>query len=199
VLYGVADQAEKFEPSGGRQVMFVAIGGELWTPDEFHDEVGPARFGFSRVKHPRDVGVIHQGEGLTLDFEAGDDLSRIHAELDDFQRDAATHRLFLFGHPDDAAPALAEFLEQFVAADLMRFAFGGSRGRSRRPNSLKRGQRGGSWRCFHETAGGLVGLEQPDDALAERAVFSAGFVEVRRAFISRKYECVGKHLRLAID
>jgi phage tail sheath gpL-like len=38
-------------------------------------------------------------------------------ELDDLEGDAAADRLLLLGHVDDAAAALADLLQQLVAAD----------------------------------------------------------------------------------
>jgi hypothetical protein len=61
--------------------------------------------------------VVHEGEGLALGYEAGDDLSGIHAGLDDFQGDAAADRVGLFGHEDDAHTAFADLFEEFVGAD----------------------------------------------------------------------------------
>ena len=64
-----------------------------------------------------DVGVIHQRQGLPLRLEAGDDLRRIHARLDDFQGHLAADRFFLLGHIDDAKAPLADLLQQLVGAD----------------------------------------------------------------------------------
>ena len=66
--------------------------------------------------------MIHHRQRLPLLFEARDDLARVHAELDDFQRHAPPHRLLLLGHPHRAEAALADLLEQFVRPDaLARF------------------------------------------------------------------------------
>ena len=42
---------------------------------------------------------------------------RVHARLDDLERDLAADRLLLLGHVDDAHAALADLLEQLVRAD----------------------------------------------------------------------------------
>ena len=78
--------------------------------DQLHDEVRPAGVGRAGVEHPGDVGVVHQGQGLPLGLEAGDDLPRVHAGLDELQRDQALDRLGLLGHPDGAHAALADLL-----------------------------------------------------------------------------------------
>src|SRR5439155_16021854 len=46
-----------------------------------------------------------------------DDVAGVHAELDDFERNAAANRFLLVGHIDHAAPAFADLLEEFVVAD----------------------------------------------------------------------------------
>ena len=40
--------------------------------------------------------------------------AHIHAQLDDLERHAAAHRIFLFGHVNNTATALPDLLEQFV-------------------------------------------------------------------------------------
>jgi hypothetical protein len=62
--------------------------------------------------------VIHDRQGLTLGLEAGYDLARVHAGLDDFERDAAADGLVLLGHEDDAHATFADLLEQLIGADL---------------------------------------------------------------------------------
>src|SRR6516164_540390 len=91
--------------------------------DQLHDEVRPARCGgewcvagggsdsliflFARhappatrhlsrrsaVEHLGDIGVVHHREGLAFGFEAGDHLPRVHARLQDLERDLATDGL----------------------------------------------------------------------------------------------------------
>ena len=67
--------------------------------------------------HFGDVRMVHHRERLAFGFETGDDRVGVHARLDDLERHAAADRFFLFGHVNDAAPALADFLEELVAAD----------------------------------------------------------------------------------
>ena len=68
--------------------------------------------------------MIHHRQCLTLGFKPGDHLPRVHARLDDLQRDAPLDRLLLLGHVDDAHAAFAELLEQLVGADLGAGLFG---------------------------------------------------------------------------
>ena len=62
-------------------------------------------------------GMVHQGQGLPLDLEAGDDVLRVHAQLDDLQRDPAAERILLFGHVDDRHAAFADLFEELVPVD----------------------------------------------------------------------------------
>jgi len=68
--------------------------------------------------------MIHQRQRLSLGLKAGDDLFGIHPELDDLEGDAAAHRFLLLCPIDDAAAALADFLEQLVGADAGTGFFG---------------------------------------------------------------------------
>src|SRR5439155_233896 len=64
----------------------------------------------SGIKNPGDVRMIHQGQRLTLGFEAGNDLLGVHAQLDHLQRHPPPHRLLLLGHIDHAATPFADLL-----------------------------------------------------------------------------------------
>jgi hypothetical protein len=66
-----------------------------------------------------DVGMVHQRQGLAFGLEAGHDLPRVHAQLDNLERDAAMHGFLLLRHPDHAHAAFADLFEQFVAADAV--------------------------------------------------------------------------------
>ena len=91
----------------------------LHAADEFHDEEGPAKLRRTGVEDLGDVRVLHHRERLPLLLEAGDDLLRIHAEIDDLQRDATPHGLDLLRHPDHAETALADLLEELVRPDAV--------------------------------------------------------------------------------
>ncbi len=55
--------------------------------------------------------MVHDGQGLAFGFEPGDDLSGIHAGLDDLERDLSPDRVFLLRHEDRAHATLANLLE----------------------------------------------------------------------------------------
>ncbi len=63
--------------------------------------------------------MVHQCQGLTFRLEPRDNRVRVHSGLDDLQRHLAMHGPVLFGHVDDPEPALANLLQQLVAADFV--------------------------------------------------------------------------------
>ena len=95
--------------------------------DQFHHEVGPARFGLPGVKHLGDIGVVHHGQGLPLGLEAGDYLPGVHPRLDDLQGHFAADRFPLLGHVDHAHAPLGDLLQELVAADDGAGSFGDGR------------------------------------------------------------------------
>ncbi len=68
--------------------------------------------------------MVHQCQGLPLGLETGNDLTRVHAWLENFQGDLAAHGLRLLGHENDAEAALADLFEQLVRTDDRAGAFG---------------------------------------------------------------------------
>lgn len=61
--------------------------------------------------------MIHQCQGLSFRFEPGDDLPRIHAQLDDLESDAADNWLGLLSHVNHAHPTFTDLLQQLVTAN----------------------------------------------------------------------------------
>ena len=112
--------------------------GTPWTSSI--TKYGPAGVGGAGVEHLGDVRVVHQRQRLPLGLEAGDDLPGVHARLDDLQRDLAADGVLLLGHEDDAEAALADLLQQLVAADDRADALG------RRGEVAGRADAG----CFHQ-------------------------------------------------
>jgi hypothetical protein len=121
LLVGVMDRPtdlhDELETLGDGEAVRVAVARDRIAGAELHHEIGPAAGGGAGIEHLRDVRMVHEGEGLPLLFEARDDLPRIHAELDDLERDLAPHRRFLLGHEDDAEAALADLLKQAIGAE----------------------------------------------------------------------------------
>ena len=101
----------------GVEAVLVAVLRDRHALDQLHHEVRPAGVGHAGVEDLGDVRVVHQRQRLPLGLEAGDHLPRVHPRLDDLQRDLALDRRGLLGHEDRAVAALADRLEQLVAAD----------------------------------------------------------------------------------
>jgi hypothetical protein len=127
VLDGAADLDEQLEAVARRQAVAVAVVGDGHAVHQLHHEVGPARVGGAGVQDAGNVLVVHQRQGLALGLEAGDDLAGVEARLDHLEGDLAPHRVLLFGHVHHAEAALADALEELVAADGGAGALDGSR------------------------------------------------------------------------
>jgi hypothetical protein len=88
----------------------------------YHEE-GPARLGGTAVEHPGNVRVVHHGQRLAFCFEARDDITGVHAQLDDLEGDAAADRLFLVRDIHHPTAALPDFLAQLVTANAVAGLF----------------------------------------------------------------------------
>ena len=181
VLDRPAHRDEQLEPMPGREPLPVAVLVDRDAVDQLHHEVRPAGVGGAGVEDPGDAGVVHQGQGLALGLEAGDDLLGIHARLDDLQRDLAMDGPLLLGEEDDAHAALAEPADDRVGPDARAGPLGDRAGRGgglaivevRIP--LGRGLGGGA----EEAAGADVGLQQLLDLGADRRLAPAGGIQER--------------------
>ena len=131
VLDRPAHGDEELEPLPGGEPLAVAVLVDRDAVDQLHDEERPAAVGGAGVEDPRDVRVVHQGQGLALGLEAGDDLLGVHARLDDLERDLAMDRALLLGEEDDAHAALAELADDRVGADARAGPLGDRAGRVR--------------------------------------------------------------------
>jgi serine/threonine protein kinase len=113
----VAGRSVEFQPWPWRQVILVAKLGDWHALDELHHEVGAARGRGAAVEDLGNIGMVHDRQGLPLRLETGDDLARVHARLEQLERDLAAHRLYLLGHEDHAKAALADLFQQLVGSD----------------------------------------------------------------------------------
>ena len=91
----------------------------IWTRGDYQISTDPAVM-LTAVEHLRDVRVIHGRQRLALARESRDDLLRVHAELDQLERDAPPDWRLLLGEVDGAHAAFTEFVEDLVGADLLR-------------------------------------------------------------------------------
>ena len=171
----------------GVRSMLITVLRDRDSFDQFHDEVGPAALGGARIKHLGDVRMLHQGQRLPLCLESRNDLPRVHARLNDFQRDAAENGRLLIGHVDDAHSPFADLLQQLVRPDdragSFELCFVGGRGEgSRRVSSLEK------------IAGFVVGVEQGLDLGSQSGIFAANAIQVGNPRFGRvARQCVRKN------
>ena len=111
VLNGLANLDKQFQAFAGIQVILVAILRYFDSPDQFHHKKWPPRFSGAGVQHARNVWMIHHGQRLLLGFKPGNHIFRVHAQLDDFERNPAANRLFLLRHINHPAAAFPDFLQ----------------------------------------------------------------------------------------
>ena len=93
VLHSVADLHEEIETLFDGYPGLVAILGDGHALDVLHHEERTPLFRDSSIEHFRDVRMIHERQGLTLDFEPRQHLPAIHARLDQFDRHAPPNGL----------------------------------------------------------------------------------------------------------
>ena len=124
----------------------------------------------------RDVRVIEDGERLALRLEARGHLARVHAELDDLQRDVALDGARLVRAVDDAEAAFAQLFDQLVgpehgAGALAHFGLGGLRLDTRNETFFVEGDPAlRDYRALRETFGSdevvYLLVETPEGAFA---------------------------------
>ena len=117
VLNGLAHHLEELQPFLGGKVLAIAILGDGNALHVLHHEVGAAGLRRATIEHAGDVRMIHQGERLALSLEARDDLPRVHAGLDDLERDSLVVITTMLRQVHHSHAAFAEFVEELVLAD----------------------------------------------------------------------------------
>jgi len=187
MLHGVADLNEQLQAFLGREVVPIAVIGDANSPNQFHDEVRAAGFRCAAVVDLGDVRVVHQRQGLPFGFEAGDDFTRVHAQLDDFEGHATPDRFLLLGHPDVPEAAGTDFLQQFVAAYAVALLFGQRVGRPVRRLGRRAGwsrEQEGRAGCglMQESAGLVVCRQQRLDFVPQAGITGASLIQVCQPF-----------------
>src|SRR5262249_34920816 len=112
----------------------------------------------------------HQRQRLALGLEAGDDLTAVHARLDDLERHLAADGLLLLGDEDQAHAALTDLLHQLVRAEDRPGAFADGR--------LAGGDEVGR-RPFQEGAGPEMVADELLHLAAQLRIARAGFLQKR--------------------
>ena len=131
VLNRQTDRQEQFQSLARSQAVLIAILRDGHALDQLHHKVGPPGAnatglsrGRARVEHLGNVRVVHQRQRLPFRFKAGNDLTAIHAGLDNLQGNFALDGLGLLGHEDGAHAAFADLLEQLVGTDTRPHSLG---------------------------------------------------------------------------
>ncbi len=182
------------KPFARGEIVLVAVVGDADALHQFHDKERPPFVGGTGVQHLGDVRMIHQRQRLSLGLESGDDLFGVHAELDDLERDAAADGLLLLRHIHHAATAIADFLEDLVAANAVAGLFG----KRFDQRQVRRRSRFDGHIRIERGASLLVRLQQCFDALPQYHVACAGTLQVGGAFLPcRKLQRGGEDLLFA--
>ena len=111
VLDRMADLDEQLEPFTCIEMILIAVVSDFDAAHQFHDEVRPACVRCSGLQDFGNIRMIHHRQRLSLGLESGDDAPRVHAQLDDFERDAASDRFLLLRPVNDPTAAFADFLQ----------------------------------------------------------------------------------------
>jgi hypothetical protein len=117
--------------------------------------------------------VVHQRQRLPLGLEACDDAPGVHTGLDELEGDLAADGLRLLGRPDGAHAALADGLQQLVAADDDRARLLAGRHEDMVSRELRVGDRG----KVEPVAGAVVGAEQRFQVVTQARFAPAGLFQ----------------------
>ena len=85
--------------------------------NQFHREEHVAIVGGSRIKNPRDVGMVHDRQHISFCFEPSVHRSRMRS-ANKLDGETALDWFFLFGFPNSSHSALADLVQQDVGANF---------------------------------------------------------------------------------
>jgi len=121
VLDAIADADEELEAFADGEFVEIAVIGDGDAGDVFHHEVR-STFGCGAcIEDFGNGGMLHQGEGLPLGLEAGNNLAGVHADFDELHGDTAIDGHLLLSAPDLAHAAFADEVQHLVAAHSATF------------------------------------------------------------------------------
>jgi len=124
VLDRAADVGQQAQPVAGRKLVAIAELFDRLAVDELHREPRPAVGSRAAVEHLGNVVVVHARERFPFLLEPANDFGRVHADLDDLERDFAMHRLFLLGPPDVAEAAFTDRRDEAERTDAVTGVLG---------------------------------------------------------------------------
>src|SRR5205814_8953994 len=119
MLDRTADGEEQRQPLLSGHPPAIAILSYWRAFDVLHHEVRTPLGRCTRVEDPRDVRVVHHGECLALVAKAGEHLAGVHTELHNFESHTPANGFKLLGEINGAHTALAQRLDDPVAAEVL--------------------------------------------------------------------------------
>src|SRR5262249_524943 len=164
---GPADRYDQFQPLPQREAVLVAKVSDGYAFEQLHHEVGQTRDRSAPVKDLRDIGMIHDGQGLPLRLEASNNLARIQPALEQLQSDPAANGLRLLSDEDNAKTPFTDLLKQLVRPNEGT----GRLGRG----CVKDGS--GFLRQVEQVAASSVGMQQPLNLSPQGLVIATGSVQ----------------------
>ena len=123
VLHRVARLREQTQPLSHTKPACVAEVRDRVALHILHRKVRPTRRRQATIDHLRDVRMVHHRKRLPLLLEARDHALRVHARLDDLERDALREGMPALGQPHCSKTTLAELRDEFVRTNLVTGPF----------------------------------------------------------------------------
>jgi len=173
VAQTLADLEEELDAPGDRESVLVGVLDQALACHVFHHEEWVASLGRSSVVHARDAAMAHHRQSTTLGFETIDDVSGVHARLDDLESHEPAQGLGLLRQVDDSHASFAQNAYQLVGSH----AIPGTQARSRSGRGGVRAVGG----VLQESGRVSVGTEELLDTPQEGLVFPAQLAQLRLA------------------
>src|SRR3984957_19896720 len=117
VLHSFADLHKQREAFVNGEAMPVAVTGDREDGHTLHDKGGATFRRGPGVKDLGNVGMLHQGQRLTLRLESRQRIAVVRARLDQLERDGATEGRNLLGSPNLYHAASANHLYEPIRTD----------------------------------------------------------------------------------
>src|SRR5579859_2777688 len=90
-------------------MVFLAISGDGHSANQLHHEKRTSTLSRPGIEYLGNIGMVHHRKCLPLQLESGYHLTRVHAELENFDGDLALDRTQLLGKINRAETAFTNF------------------------------------------------------------------------------------------
>src|SRR5215471_1079259 len=124
MLHRMAYWDEQLHPLTVVQAVLVAILGNCDAWHVLHNEIRTSILAGAGIKHPRDIRMIHQCQRLAFAFKPRHNLTRVHTQLDHFERHLALDGLALLGQIDRSHAALTDQPQDSIGSKAIVFEAG---------------------------------------------------------------------------